>query len=204
MHCLAAGGHINHTWRVIMRVFPELFITGCLLCAAPLVQACDVMHHGAYEEDVFKEMDKNGDGVISKKEFDAYHSAQFKKFDLNHDGKITREEMEAVHDKMVDKCDTHADKGYKDFDARFDETDINNDGALSKDEAEIGMPMLFKHFDEIDTNKDGKITKEEVVAYMKKLHEHMQDQHMDKGMMAPDNKEMMKPADDGAKKPDPM
>ncbi len=187
-----------------MRVFPELFITGCLLCSAPLVQACDVMHHGAYEEDVFKEMDKNGDGVISKKEFDAYHSAQFKKFDLNHDGKITREEMDAVHDKMVDKCDTHADKGYKDFDARFDETDINNDGALSKDEAEIGMPMLFKHFDEIDTNKDGKITKEEVVAYMKKLHEHMQDQPMDKGMMAPDNKEMMKPADDGAKKPDPM
>lgn len=185
-----------------MKVLPELFITGCLLCAAPMAQACDVMHHGSYSADIFKQMDKNGDGAISKKEFDAYHSAQFKKFDQNHDGKITQAEMDAVHETMVDKCDVHADKGYGDFDARFDETDINNDGALSKDEAEIGMPILFRHFDEIDTNKDGKISKDEVVAYMKTLHEHMQDQHMDKGMMGPGDSGVMKPADDGAKKPD--
>ena len=65
------------------------------------------------------------------------------------------------------------------------------------------MPMLFAHFDEIDANKDGKITKNEVAAYMKSLHEHMQDQHLDKGMMAPADNGTMNPADDGAKKPEP-
>jgi Ca2+-binding EF-hand superfamily protein len=66
------------------------------------------------------------------------------------------------------------------FDQRFDEVDINHDGGLSKDEAEIGMPMLFKHFDEIDSNKDGKISKEEIVANMKKKH-HKKDKINENG-----------------------
>ncbi len=171
-----------------MNAFSRLIITGSLLCAAPLALACDVGHHGDYGDYMFKEMDKNGDGAISKKEFDAFHNAQFKRFDLNHDGKITQAELDSAHDKMVDKCDVHADKGrYEDFDERFDESDINHDGALSKDEAEIGMPMLFAHFDEIDANKDGKITKEEVAAGMKKIHEKMHEQY-DEEMKKPDQK----------------
>ena len=91
------------------------------------------MHHGEYGENIFKEMDKNGDGAISKKEFDAYHSAQFKKFDLNHDGKITQEEMDAVHDKMVDKCDVHADKGYEATSMRASTRPISiNDGRFEQ------------------------------------------------------------------------
>jgi Ca2+-binding EF-hand superfamily protein len=175
-----------------MKVFSKLILAGSLACAAPLVQACDVKHHGECGGSMFKEMDKNGDGAISKKEFDAYHSAQFKKLDLNHDGKITPEEMDAMHEKMADKCDVKSDKGHEGFDERFDETDINHDGALSKDEAEIGMPMLFKHFDEIDANKDGKITKEEVADSMKKMHEHMHMNDMQEkqgeGMMKRDEK----------------
>ena len=171
-----------------MKAFSRLIMMSSLLCASPLVHACDVGHHGEYGDYIFKEMDKNGDGAISKKEFDAFHNAQFKKFDLNHDGKITQEELDSAHDKMVDKCDVHADKGkYEDFDERFDESDINHDGALSKDEAEIGMPMLFAHFDEIDANHDGKITKEEVAAGMKKMHEKMHEQY-DEDMKKPDQK----------------
>ncbi len=162
-----------------MKVFSKLILTGCLLCAAPLVQACDVKHQAEYGDQFFKEMDKNGDGVVSKKEFDAFHNEHFKEMDTNKDGKITREEMNAVHKKMMDKCDVS-------FDTRFDDSDINHDGALSKDEAGIGMPMLFKHFDEIDANKDGKITKEEIAASMKKMHDHMQEKHLDNGMMKRD------------------
>ncbi len=153
-----------------MKAFSKLIVAGCLLCAAPLVQACDVKHRGECAGGMFKEMDKNGDGAISKKEFDAFHSAHFKELDTNKDGKITQDELDAVHDKMMER-------GKERFQDRFDATDINHDGALSKDEAEIGMPMLFAHFDEIDTNKDGKISKEEVAAYMKTMHERMPGKH---------------------------
>ena len=53
----------------------------------------------------FKEMDKNGDGVISKKEFLAFHEALFRKMDANKDGKLTPEEMEVAHEAPMDKCD---------------------------------------------------------------------------------------------------
>jgi Ca2+-binding EF-hand superfamily protein len=150
-----------------MKVLSRLIVAGCLVCAAPLVQACEPGQQGVHGGSMIKEMDKNGDGAISKKEFDAFHSAHFKEMDTNSDGKITRDEMDAVHKKMMDKCNVS-------FDRHFDESDINHDGALSKDEAEIGMPMLFKHFDEIDTNKDGKISKEELTESMKKMHDKMQ------------------------------
>jgi Ca2+-binding EF-hand superfamily protein len=78
---------------------------------------------------------------------------------------------------MMEKCDVRPD-------SRFDEVDINHDGALSKDEAEIGMPMLFKHFDEVDANKDGKISKDELNDYMQKMHEKMHGKRGE-GMMKP-------------------
>jgi Ca2+-binding EF-hand superfamily protein len=153
-----------------MSTFFKLIMAGCLVCAAPLALACDMGQPGAAGGMSFKEIDKNGDGVISKQEFDAFHSAHFKEMDANKDGKITREEMDAMHKKMADKCDVS-------YETRFDEVDINHDGGLSKDETEIGMPMLFKHFDEIDTNKDGKLGKDEVNDYMQKMHDKMHGKH---------------------------
>ncbi len=152
-----------------MKAFPGIIVAGCLLCAAPLVQACDPQHHGECAGEMFKQMDKNGDGTVSKKEFEAFHAARFKELDANKDGKLVLDEMEAGHHaKMQEPCDVS-------FDQRFDESDINHDGALSKDEAEIGMPMLFAHFDKFDTNKDGKISKDELAASMKKMHENMRE-----------------------------
>ena len=146
-----------------MKMFSRMIVAGCLLCAAPLVQACDVKN-GECGGESFKALDKNADGAISQKEFVAFHSALFKKMDKNGDGKLTQQELDGVHEKMADKCDVS-------FDKRFDENDINSDGALDKDEVEIGMPMLFRHFDEIDANRDGKFSKEEVIGHMKKMHE---------------------------------
>ncbi len=158
-----------------MKVFFTMIVAGSLVCAASLAQACEGKCYGDRGGMFFKEMDTNGDGAISKKEFDAFHEARFKEMDLNHDGKITKDEIEAMHNKMMGH-------GKDRMSQRFEESDINHDGALSKDEAEIGMPVLFAHFDEADTNKDGKISKEEFDAYMKKLHEQMREKHGE-GMM---------------------
>ena len=151
-----------------MKALSKLILAGCLLCAAPLVQACDAKNCGGCGGGYFNKMDKNNDGAISKKEFDAFHSEHFKDMDSNKDGKISQDEMGASHGRM-------AGKGPMMFDQRFDETDINHDGALSRDEAEIGMPMIFAHFDEYDANKDGKVSKDEVVSSMKQMHEKMRD-----------------------------
>lgn len=159
-----------------MDAVSKLIVAGCLVCAAPLVQACDVRHEGEYGGKFFQEMDKNGDGAVSKKEFDAFHNAHFKEVDANKDGKITQDEMEALHQKMHER-------GQERFKKHFEESDTNHDGALSKEEAEAGMPMVFKHFDEIDANKDGKVSKEELADSMKKMHEQMQEKGRSQGIM---------------------
>ena len=160
-----------------MKAFSTLVVTGCLLFAAPLVQACDAKHRGGDGGGkCLHEMDKDGDGAVSRKEFDAFHAEHFKEMDTNKDGKITQDEMDAMHKKMMEGA-----RGR--FEKRFDESDINHDGALSKDEAEIGMPMLFAHFDEIDTNKDGRISREEMAESMKKMHGKMHGKPGGEGMM---------------------
>lgn len=157
-----------------MKTFSKLALAGCLLLAAPLVQACGLKHDGGkcihdkcmQGMGMSGMMDKNGDGAIGKKEFDAFHAERFKEMDANKDGKITKDEMDAMHNKMMEGA-----RGR--FESRFDESDINHDGALGKDEAEIGMPMLFSHFDEVDSNKDGKVSKEEMAEHMKKMQGNM-------------------------------
>ncbi|MDD4912555.1 MAG: hypothetical protein PHP57_09705 [Sideroxydans sp.] len=153
-----------------MKVFSGLIIAGSLLSIAPLAQACPVGQHGQEHGMCLQELDKNKDGMVSKKEFETFHAARFKEMDANKDGKLSEDEMEPKHQSMreVDQDP---------FDRRFDEVDINHDGGLSKAEAEIGMPMLFKRYDEIDANKDGKMTKEEVVESMKQMHQNMHGQH---------------------------
>jgi Ca2+-binding EF-hand superfamily protein len=151
-----------------MKVLSTLIVAGSLLSIAPLAQACPAKHHGGHDGPCLQELDKNKDGAVSKKEFQAFHADRFKEMDANKDGKLSEEEMDAG---MGMKHRPMKDLGQDPFDRRFDEVDINHDGGLSKDEAEIGMPMLFKRYDEIDANKDGKMTKEEVIESMKKMHE---------------------------------
>lgn len=151
------------------KIIGSLFVASGLFAFATTASACEGMHHGSKDAcptggKFIKEMDKNGDGAISKKEFDAFHSERFKELDTNKDGKISADEMQAQHNEMMEK-------GRDIFEKRFDESDINHDGALSKDEAEIGMPMLFSHFDETDANKDGKVSKDEIKEMFKQRRE---------------------------------
>lgn len=55
--------------------------------------------------DWFGKADTNGDGAISKAEFNAAKDAKFAKKDANGDGKITKDEAKAYHDKHDDDHD---------------------------------------------------------------------------------------------------
>ncbi len=116
----------------------------------------------------FKSVDTNGDGAISKAEFNAYyakHNARhFKEVDTNKDGKITPDEMQGGQRQEMGQSD-----GTTHLDLRFKAADVNHDGGLDKAEAN-DMPMLNAYFDQVDANKDGKVTRQEYFDAMPLLH----------------------------------
>lgn len=117
---------------------------------------------------MFKSVDTNGDGAISKAEFNAYYakhnSKHFKEMDANKDGKITPQEMLGSSSQQAENgsATAHLDK-------RFNAADANHDGGLDKKEAG-GMPMLTVYFDQVDANHDGKVTRQEYFEAMPLLH----------------------------------
>ena len=121
-------------------------------------------HHDQMDGMMFKKLDTNGDGVISRKEFDAYNAKHFKELDLNKDGKLTLEELQGGHQQGMGHGDatTHLDQ-------RFNAADTNHDGGLDREEAK-NMPMLSQYFDQVDANKDGKVTRQEYFDAMPLLH----------------------------------
>lgn len=146
-----------------MKHIAPLILACGLASAVPLAQACTVQ--GAHSGFCLDEMDKNQDGAISKKEFEAFHMARFRELDANKDGKLSEEErLAAIPPKMAP---------HMPFEQRFDEVDINHDGMLSRDEAEIGMPGLFQRFEVIDADQNGKLSKGEVAAHMRRVHQQM-------------------------------
>ena len=117
---------------------------------------------------LFSRLDTNGDGVISKAEFDAFNAAHFNDLDTNKDGNISPEELRAATNQVPPNQGMHSD-GTTHLDQRFYAADANHDGGLDRGEA-INMPMLSKYFDDVDTNKDGKVTRQEYFDAMPLLH----------------------------------
>lgn len=61
----------------------------------------DHMHN--HMEKMWKEMDANGDGSISREESTAFGNKKFDERDTNHDGKVTREEWDAFHNAKMEE-----------------------------------------------------------------------------------------------------
>jgi Ca2+-binding EF-hand superfamily protein len=133
--------------------------------AMPVMAANGAAQSGDFAERMFNRMDANGDGVITKKEFEDYNSKRFDELDTNHDGKVSHAEMEAAREKARKKFGEQL-RGR--FNRRFDAADANHDGALNRDEAQQ-MPWIAQRFDEFDANHDGKVTRDEIREYMKKM-----------------------------------
>ncbi len=133
---------------------------------------CDPgMAHGSVVGRALGAMDANGDGVISRAEFDAFNSGRFDKMDSNKDGLLTMDELNAGH-KMVTGNTGNSVTSH--LDMRFNAADKNHDGGLDREEA-ANMPMLSMWFDEVDANKNGKVTRQEYFNAMPLLHKAKQD-----------------------------
>ena len=153
-------------------------VIGCLAVVSSIVMSinsvhadgdtCDKnmpnQHYGRMDEMMFSKLDTNGDGVISREEFNAYNDKHFKELDTNKDGKLTLDELQGGYSQHT----AHAD-GRTHLDERFDAADTNHDGSLDREEAKA-MPMLSQYFDEVDANKDGKVTRQEYFDAMPLLH----------------------------------
>lgn len=146
-------------------------------CDSPMHKQSNASRHGT----LFKNADTNGDGSISKAEFDAYyakHNAEhFKEMDANKDGKLTPDEMQSGHRHKMKR-----DDGTAHLDKLFDTADANLDGGLNKEEANA-MPMLKNYFDKVDANKDGKVTRQEYLDAMPLLHRSKDIDTSGKGQM---------------------
>ena len=116
----------------------------------------------------FENVDTNGDGVISKAEFDAYFAKQnnkcLREMDPNKEGRVTPDEMQDA--PKGGRKQNHAATF---LEQRFNAADTNHDGVLDREEANA-MPTLKAYFDQVDANKDGKVTLKEYLDAMPLLH----------------------------------
>ena len=141
---------------------------------------------GRSGETVFRRMDRDGDGRVSRDEW-TLNGDHFARFDRNQDGFISADEVMLFDRKrkkggrndsrsgrdsahFLDKYDTDRDgvvtKDEFKHERRFAEMDANGDGVLSKAEVEESTDKRMKEsdygfFERFDLNTDGKVTREE-------------------------------------------
>jgi Ca2+-binding EF-hand superfamily protein len=112
-------------------------------------------------DDMFKLMDTNGDGKISREEHAAGAQTMFNKMDANHDGSVTPDEMTAAQpEKKSSKLKFWEKKDKEELSSaeKISVIDTNGDGQISRSEHEAGSDKMFTR---MDTNDDGFLSKEE-------------------------------------------
>jgi len=111
----------------------------------------------SWTERIFKKLDTNKDGVISKDEYAKRGIKRFAKTDKDGNGKVTAAEYETA---AVERAKKRAQR-------RFKKLDTNNNGVLDVTESNA---RYGKRFARIDTNHDGKISRAEIEKSKKKFH----------------------------------
>jgi Ca2+-binding EF-hand superfamily protein len=105
--------------------------------------------------------DKDQDGKVSQEEWITAHQELFGQMDKNGDGTLSTDELAAapmMRGQGGGEGPAMSGELLKGIMTRFDK---DGDGALSKEEAPERMAALF---DRLDTNGDGKLTAEELTA----------------------------------------
>ena len=83
------------------KTFNYLAITSCFILGTALAHADADSSQGNMYDKMFKAMDTNSDGMVTRDEFNAFGAKKFKEMDVNNNGQITLEEMKAPHKKMM-------------------------------------------------------------------------------------------------------
>jgi hypothetical protein len=153
-----------------------------VLAIAAMALACG----GAFAADDkqrkgFNDMDKNGDGKLSRAEAAGNKDllARWKEADGDNDGMLSRveylkvaakQDVNTVREKVAGKDDKQQktaaaknDKGRK----GFNDMDKNSDGKLSRTEA-AGNKTLLAKWKELDTDGDGSLSRAEYLKEMAK------------------------------------
>lgn len=136
------------------------FAAGCVLVAAPLATAQTAKKAGNPTpfQDLFLELDANGDRVIELSEVPESAHAAFHRLlkhgDSNRDGKL---EVEEYRD-LLQKVDFNAALTPEQRERRFKNLDKNGDGKLDRQEFQGGPAR----FDLLDRNGDGFLGRDEL------------------------------------------
>lgn len=121
---------------------------------------------------LFDRADKNGDGFVTRVEFNASRAVLFARLDSSGDGAITQAEVDAArkafrerHGNTAGKPPVTHNKPHKAHRGFLAKIDANGDGRVGGAEfAAAGDRMFAK----LDSNGDGQLTKEE----MPRRHKH--------------------------------
>lgn len=109
-----------------------------------------------------KRLDKDGDGLISRDEFQLPPNRMMEDADTNGDGAVTLDELKAERDKMQARHAEMMAKRRADGDARMDAMfkamDTDGNGAVTPEEAKSAM------FARMDKNGDGYLSRDEMRA----------------------------------------
>ncbi|MGI9322330.1 MAG: hypothetical protein ACR2PJ_02005 [Pseudomonadales bacterium] len=119
---------------------------------------------------MLERLDSDGDGMVSKEEFQMPGAERLAKLDTNGDGGVSLDEMNAHRAERAAKREAkraeHREKMTARIEEHFNAADENSDGIVTTDEAEHA---LFTH---LDANGDGYIEKEEARSSLKRHKRH--------------------------------
>lgn len=126
-----------------------LATAAALLVSAAVVAAPQHRQAGGKMQVAFAQIDANGDGAVSRAEYDAHLAAIGQIIDLNSDGSVSFEEAKAYREAKREERAR----------ARFARLDSDGDGVISTTEV---AQRQERRFERLDRNDDGVVEESEL------------------------------------------